>query len=84
MSTIDAIEYDLEKLGKMTQSDLLIQLCARHDRLTPKREARIKAKAYALDIAEAIKKVVDGLPPVLQPLKDEVRLSLADFQEVIA
>lgn len=84
MSTLDAIEYDLDKLGNMTQSQLLIQLCCRWDTRSPAREPRMKAKAYALDIAAAIEKVVNGLPQVLQPLKDEVRESLAEFQEAIA
>jgi len=84
MLTTDAIEYDMEKLGAMTQAQLLIQLCVRHDRLTPGREPRMKAKAYALEIAAAIEKVVNNLPPVLAPLKAEVQQSLAEFQEVIA
>jgi len=84
MSTTDRIEYDHEKLGKMTQGELLIQVCGRLDLAHPKREHTMKAKAYALDIAAAIEKVVDGLPAVLQPLKDEVRESLAEFKGVIA
>lgn len=84
MSTLDDIEYNIEELGKMTQAQLLQQICYRLDSRTPKREPRVKAKNYALAIQQAIENVVNNLPPELKPLKEKVELLLLEMNEAIA
>jgi len=84
MSTIDAIEYEMEKLGGFTQAQLLIQLCCRLDRMQPSAENRTNAHAFALSIAAGVQKLIDSLPSALQPVKDQIQSDLAHFQEVIA
>ncbi len=84
MSTLEDIEYNIEELGKMTQGQLLMQICYRLDSRTPKREHHVNAKKYALAIQQAIENVVNNLPKELKPLQDTVRAQLLEMNEAIA
>ena len=80
MPTIEDIEYDTDKLGNMTDNELLQQIVFRQDLFFPKRAALVSSSEFAAETVSKLKVLLAALPEEVPTIKAEFAASIAEYE----